>query len=149
VPFTLSVGRWRCQFWVDCTINISERKFPTGTGRFLLRQNGNHDSSTQTATNPKATEAKRATVTNVHIPASSQSGEFIDVPGWLLDPSTREPSGAPSADCDLRTGTLLPRGSLCGSGAGRLSCQQTSIGVMRPRVYALPMRPLIPTIRCC
>jgi hypothetical protein len=27
----LSVARWRCQFWADCTTNISERKFPTGT----------------------------------------------------------------------------------------------------------------------
>ncbi len=25
-------SRWRCQFWADCTTNISERKFPTGTG---------------------------------------------------------------------------------------------------------------------
>jgi uncharacterized LabA/DUF88 family protein len=32
VPSRLSVARWRCQFWADCTINISERKFPTGTG---------------------------------------------------------------------------------------------------------------------
>jgi len=31
VPFRLSVARWRCQFWADCTTNISERKFPTGT----------------------------------------------------------------------------------------------------------------------
>jgi hypothetical protein len=28
----LSVVRWRCQFWADCITNISERKFPTGTG---------------------------------------------------------------------------------------------------------------------
>jgi hypothetical protein len=27
----LSVACWRCQFWADCTTNISERKFPTGT----------------------------------------------------------------------------------------------------------------------
>src|SRR4029077_8581650 len=27
-----SVARWRCQFWADCTPDISERKFPTGTG---------------------------------------------------------------------------------------------------------------------
>jgi hypothetical protein len=32
VPSRLSVARWRCQFWADCTTNISERKFPTGTG---------------------------------------------------------------------------------------------------------------------
>jgi hypothetical protein len=32
VLFRLSVARWRCRFWADCTINISERKFPTGTG---------------------------------------------------------------------------------------------------------------------
>jgi hypothetical protein len=32
VPSRPSVARWRCQFWVDCTINISGRKFPTGTG---------------------------------------------------------------------------------------------------------------------
>ena len=31
VPSRPSVARWRCQFWVDCTINISGRKFPTGT----------------------------------------------------------------------------------------------------------------------
>jgi hypothetical protein len=31
VPSRLSVTRWRCQFWADCTTNISERKFPTGT----------------------------------------------------------------------------------------------------------------------
>jgi hypothetical protein len=31
VLFRLSVARWRCRFWADCTINISERKFPTGT----------------------------------------------------------------------------------------------------------------------
>jgi hypothetical protein len=31
VPSRLSVARWRCQFWADCTTNISERKFPTGT----------------------------------------------------------------------------------------------------------------------
>ena len=30
-PSKLSVARWRCQFWADCTTNISERKFPTGT----------------------------------------------------------------------------------------------------------------------
>ena len=27
-----SVARWRCQFWADCTTNISGRRFPTGTG---------------------------------------------------------------------------------------------------------------------
>ena len=27
----LSVTRWRCPFWADCTTNISERKFPTWT----------------------------------------------------------------------------------------------------------------------
>src|SRR5260370_11017724 len=27
----LSVARWRCQFWADCTTNISGPKFPTGT----------------------------------------------------------------------------------------------------------------------
>src|SRR5258706_7749483 len=32
VPFGLSVARWRCQCWADCATNISERKFPTGTG---------------------------------------------------------------------------------------------------------------------
>jgi hypothetical protein len=31
VPSRLSVARWRCQFWADCTTNISGRKFPTGT----------------------------------------------------------------------------------------------------------------------
>src|SRR5262249_40480766 len=31
VPSRLSVSRWRCRFWVDCTTNISERKFPTST----------------------------------------------------------------------------------------------------------------------
>src|SRR5207248_6975781 len=31
VPSRLSAARWRCQFWADCTTNISERKFPTGT----------------------------------------------------------------------------------------------------------------------
>src|SRR5262249_48133898 len=31
VPSRPSVERWRCQFWADCTTNISERKFPTGT----------------------------------------------------------------------------------------------------------------------
>jgi hypothetical protein len=30
-PSRLSVTRWRCQFWADCTTNISGRKFPTGT----------------------------------------------------------------------------------------------------------------------
>jgi patatin-like phospholipase/acyl hydrolase len=28
----IAVERWRCQFWADSTTNISERKFPTGTG---------------------------------------------------------------------------------------------------------------------
>jgi hypothetical protein len=23
------ITRWRCRFWADCTINISEREFPT------------------------------------------------------------------------------------------------------------------------
>jgi hypothetical protein len=32
VPCRPSVARWRCRFLVDCTINILERKFPTGTG---------------------------------------------------------------------------------------------------------------------
>ena len=32
VPSRLSAARWRCQFWADCTTNISERKFPTGIG---------------------------------------------------------------------------------------------------------------------
>jgi Rap1a immunity proteins len=32
VPSRLSVARWRCQFWEDCTTSISGRKFPTGTG---------------------------------------------------------------------------------------------------------------------
>src|SRR6266404_3641747 len=27
----LAVARWRSQFWADCTTNISERRFPTGT----------------------------------------------------------------------------------------------------------------------
>ena len=31
VPFRPSVAHWRGQFWADCTTNISERKFPTGT----------------------------------------------------------------------------------------------------------------------
>src|SRR5207244_12835816 len=31
VPSRLSVARWRCQFWADCTTNIPGRKFPTGT----------------------------------------------------------------------------------------------------------------------
>jgi N-methylhydantoinase A/oxoprolinase/acetone carboxylase beta subunit len=30
-PSSLSVARWRCQFWAGCTTNISGRKFPTGT----------------------------------------------------------------------------------------------------------------------
>src|SRR5262249_48381449 len=32
VPSRLSASRWRCRFWADYTTNISERKFPTGTG---------------------------------------------------------------------------------------------------------------------
>ena len=36
VPSRLSVARWQCQFWADYTTNISERKFPTGTGRWAL-----------------------------------------------------------------------------------------------------------------
>jgi hypothetical protein len=39
VPSRLSVAPWQCQFWVDCTTSISERKFPTGTGRVRLPQN--------------------------------------------------------------------------------------------------------------
>jgi hypothetical protein len=31
VPSRLSVSRWRCRFWADCTTNISERKFPIRT----------------------------------------------------------------------------------------------------------------------
>jgi hypothetical protein len=31
-PSRVSVRRWPSQFWADCTINISEREFPTGTG---------------------------------------------------------------------------------------------------------------------
>ena len=31
VPSRPSVTCWRCQFWADCTTNISGRKFPTGT----------------------------------------------------------------------------------------------------------------------
>src|SRR6266487_1111808 len=30
VPSRSSVERWRCQFWADCTTNISERKFRQG-----------------------------------------------------------------------------------------------------------------------
>ena len=30
VPFRPSVERWRCQFWADCTTNISERNFRQG-----------------------------------------------------------------------------------------------------------------------
>src|SRR5256714_6959734 len=37
-PFRLPVTRWRCQFWADCTSNISERKFPTGTGNSYQRR---------------------------------------------------------------------------------------------------------------
>jgi hypothetical protein len=37
VPSRLSVACWPCQFWADCTINILERKFPTGTGREIAR----------------------------------------------------------------------------------------------------------------
>src|SRR5437868_5574696 len=40
VPSRLSVVRWRCQFWADCTTNISERKFPTGTGGSAQRPTG-------------------------------------------------------------------------------------------------------------
>src|SRR6266576_1261916 len=35
----LSVARWRCRFWADCTTKISGRKFPTGTG--LAEANAN------------------------------------------------------------------------------------------------------------
>jgi hypothetical protein len=35
VPFRMSVARWRCQFWADCITNISERRFPTGTGGII------------------------------------------------------------------------------------------------------------------
>jgi len=34
VPFRPSVAHWRGQFWADCITNISERRFPTGTGGF-------------------------------------------------------------------------------------------------------------------
>src|SRR5205807_4231189 len=27
--------RWRCQFWADCTTNISERKFSIGTAAYF------------------------------------------------------------------------------------------------------------------
>src|SRR3979490_2875775 len=30
-PSRPSVARWPCQFWADCTINIYECEFPTGT----------------------------------------------------------------------------------------------------------------------
>src|SRR3982074_934542 len=33
-PSRPSVARWPCQFWADCTINIYECEFPTGTGLF-------------------------------------------------------------------------------------------------------------------
>ena|SRR6266404_7802590 len=32
VPFRLWAAHLRCQFWADCITNISERRFPTGTG---------------------------------------------------------------------------------------------------------------------
>ena len=32
VASRLSVARWRSQFWAGCITNISEHKFPTGTG---------------------------------------------------------------------------------------------------------------------
>src|SRR5258707_4567975 len=32
VPLTLWIARWRCRFWAGCITNISEPKFPTGTG---------------------------------------------------------------------------------------------------------------------
>ena len=38
----LSVARWRCQFWADCTTNISGPKFPTGTGRSAPIGRGSH-----------------------------------------------------------------------------------------------------------
>jgi hypothetical protein len=31
-----NIARWRCQFWADCTTNISERKFPTGTADMIF-----------------------------------------------------------------------------------------------------------------
>jgi hypothetical protein len=31
-PCRSSVARWQCPFWADCTTNISEHEFPTGTG---------------------------------------------------------------------------------------------------------------------
>src|SRR5262249_22812341 len=40
VPSRLSVARWRCRFWVDCTTNISERRFPTGTAGGPQRPRG-------------------------------------------------------------------------------------------------------------
>src|SRR5882724_9359662 len=40
VPSRLSVARWQCQFWVDCTTNISERKF---SDRDTLRLCSNDD----------------------------------------------------------------------------------------------------------
>ena len=36
VASRLSVARWRCRFWADCTTNISGRKFPTGTRDRIL-----------------------------------------------------------------------------------------------------------------
>jgi hypothetical protein len=30
-PCRSSVARWQCRFWADCTTNISEHEFPTGT----------------------------------------------------------------------------------------------------------------------
>ncbi len=42
VPFRPSVARWRCRFWADCTINILERRFPTGTTRESVRPKQRH-----------------------------------------------------------------------------------------------------------
>src|SRR5262245_23765710 len=36
-PCRSSVARWPCPFWADCTTNISEHEFPTGTGSRLRR----------------------------------------------------------------------------------------------------------------
>jgi hypothetical protein len=49
VPFRLSVARSRCQFWADCTTNIPECKFPTGT------------EESQSATEPRQSSRRVAT----------------------------------------------------------------------------------------
>ena len=46
-PFRLSGARWRCQFWADSTINISERRFPTGTGSLSPPVGGEPQSITE------------------------------------------------------------------------------------------------------